>query len=579
MQLDFIRLDVEHFRTIGKRVNLDLGERGNGLHYLRGVNKLNPHLGPNGVGKTSLWHALSWCLYGRTPNSLRGPDIKPWAKSKQSNVGLALLADGKKHVVTRMTPNVITLDGKESTQDAIDRLIKLPFNVFCNTIMLAQGQPLFFDLQPQQKMRLLGDVLPLERWDTRAKRATAAVAEYDKELTELSVAKAGSEGRLQQLTSDLALHKQASEKWEQARTSDALASEVELRTLEKDLAHATSARDEANLVLDGALTELRPLEKQLRDLNIKYQHALSLSFTLRDTINNNGKCPTCGQPLKGKAAARKHAGAELKKVSRNINALLAQIKPLENAQKEFYNRADEATSGLDHLNERVGRLSAQVKAIKETSNRREQNPHKLNLQHAKRERERLKDEIAELEKKMRLMLRMQERVRFWTKGFKEVRLYEVAEVLEELDLVTNSMLDDVGLVGWQVVYAVEKETKSGTTQRGLNVSILSPENKKPVRWECWSGGEGQRLRLIGSLALSEVLLNYAGVTPTLEVLDEPVKFLSTEGVNDLVDYLSDRAHRLQRQVWLTSHIVLESARFDSVLTVVRDQNGSRLRAQ
>ena len=65
----------------------------------------------------------------------------------------------------------------------------------------------------------------------------------------------------------------------------------------------------------------------------------------------------------------------------------------------------------------------------------------------------------------------------WIKGFKDIKLQLVEEILYEFEVVTNSMLDEVGLGGWRVRYDIEKETKSGNTKRAFNVEIQSPESK------------------------------------------------------------------------------------------------------
>jgi DNA repair exonuclease SbcCD ATPase subunit len=142
--------------------------------------------------------------------------------------------------------------------------------------------------------------------------------------------------------------------------------------------------------------------------------------------------------------------------------------------------------------------------------------------------------------------------------------------------VTNAALADVGLMDWQVKYGIEKETKSGTIQRGLNVTILSPNNRVPVRWESWSGGEMQRLRIIGALALSDVLLGHAGINCGLEIIDEPSQHLSGDGVRDLCDYLAERAQGLGKQTFLVDHVAIQSSRFSSVINVTKERTGTIL---
>jgi energy-coupling factor transporter ATP-binding protein EcfA2 len=155
-------------------------------------------------------------------------------------------------------------------------------------------------------------------------------------------------------------------------------------------------------------------------------------------------------------------------------------------------------------------------------------------------------------------------------------LHIIEDVLAELQITANAMLEQVGLLGWELRFEAERETKKGTLQRGLNVFVKSPHNEKPVKWESWSGGEGQRLRVLGALALGEVLLNRAGVEPTLEVLDEPTSHLSPQGVQDMIDMLHDRAASLGRTVLYADQTAIASDQFASVLTVERSGQGTRI---
>jgi len=148
--------------------------------------------------------------------------------------------------------------------------------------------------------------------------------------------------------------------------------------------------------------------------------------------------------------------------------------------------------------------------------------------------------------------------------------------LQELELAANVMLEQMGLIGWQLKYATEKETKKGSITRGLNVTVLSPRNDRAVKWECWSGGARQRLRLIGALALSEVLLARVGLEPSLEILDEQCANLSIEGIEDLVDYLHDRAAQLDRVIYLIEHHTVASSKFASTINVVKTTKGGTM---
>ena len=63
---------------------------------------------------------------------------------------------------------------------------------------------------------------------------------------------------------------------------------------------------------------------------------------------------------------------------------------------------------------------------------------------------------------------------------------------------------------------------------------------------------------------------------SLEILDEPTRGLSDEGVVDLCEFLADRAKQLDRAVIYVDHMSVESSRFTSVLTVVKTAKGSQI---
>jgi DNA repair exonuclease SbcCD ATPase subunit len=226
----------------------------------------------------------------------------------------------------------------------------------------------------------------------------------------------------------------------------------------------------------------------------------------------------------------------------------------------------------------VVRLETQIRELNKQAavSEGEANPYQDQAQTLRRKISVLTTDLEALDKDVVSAERELERTRFWVKGFKDVRLYLLEELLQELELATNALLPESGLRDWAVRYAVEKETKKGTTVQGLNVTVLSPHNKSPVRWEVWSGGEGHRLRIVGALALAEVLLAHAGVQTNLEVLDEPTQHISQEGIQDLCEFLAVRAKQFEKDVFFIDQMAVESAHFSEIITVVKTATGSYL---
>ena len=129
---------------------------------------------------------------------------------------------------------------------------------------------------------------------------------------------------------------------------------------------------------------------------------------------------------------------------------------------------------------------------------------------------------------------------------------------------------------WIGIYIMILSAKPNQVQlqRLLHVEIQSPDSRNFVRWGSWSGGERQRLKLIGTLALSDVLLAKAGVQTNLEILDEPSMYFSSEGVEQLNAFLADRAKQLGKCIYYVDHGAADSAHFSNVITIVKDKDGS-----
>ena len=585
MKLSVDELHLEHFRSwVGPAV-LDVAGLGAGLHFIRGRNKLDPQLGSNGAGKSSLWGALTWCLYGRTPEGLHNVDIKPWRDGGSPAVTTMLHTDDQEHLVTRTIGNLV-LDGRTVGQEQINELLGMSYEVFINAVVMGQGQPLFPDLTPAQKMRLFDDVMQLDRWIRRSKHAASRRDEIENRIAELKQRLATLDGILKSIEQSIKDIGRQIEVWEKQEAEQARDRMASRENLEKQLHDLELRRDAADLAMDSALTELRPLQIEMRKImNIRGGLELAAKSIGRleqelAVIEKKKKiCPVCKQPVQAKQVAG-HKTELLKQLTacKQAETALAEVDKkyavLEKAELDFQKKSDLAQWELNDLNPKIGALKQEIEQLQNME--RDSNPHRGHLRELYNKLNAATEERADIEKRLRIKQRGRIRTEFWVKGFREVRLFAIEEVLQELELQTNSMLEEVGLVGWEVRYAIERETKAGTVQRGISSTITCPANSGPVKWQAWSGGECQRLRIICSLALSEVLLGHAGIATGIEILDEPTQHLSGEGIDDLIDYLSERARQYGKTILYADQHSIESARFASVLTVLKTKQGSKV---
>jgi exonuclease SbcC len=165
----------------------------------------------------------------------------------------------------------------------------------------------------------------------------------------------------------------------------------------------------------------------------------------------------------------------------------------------------------------------------------------------------------------------------WSAAYKEIRLTEIDETLQELQLATNRHIEVLGLENWKVEFRTERENKSGTITNTFNTLIYPSGQSNPIPFESYSGGESQRLQLAVTAALSEILLSRAGIDTNIEIYDESSKALSREGIVDLLECLKERAFTLQRSIYFVDHTMIESGHFDSIITIEKNPiSGSRI---
>lgn len=608
MKLTFLYLRIGRFKAFTSESLLEFDVRGTGLHFVRGENLVEPRLSPNGAAKSTVWDALSWCLYGRTVQGLQGPDVLP-LKGGGVDVSVGFALDKREHEVTRtLKPNLLTIGDSEANQEQVNKLIGMDYGTFLQTVVLGQGKPLFFDLQPREKMDLLSAVLRLDKWEDRSKLAGERARKIENKMLAIEGEVAAYTVQEENLRSLVRDAKGKATTWEADRQKRLSAAEKALREYEKTLDRAEVEAGKHDLKLDGSATEAKQLEHDLErfveevdraQTKVSNAGAKVVELERRQeaakeelaSLGEGSTCPTCGQSLKGTDLARhrKTIKLEIAELQTEINKGIpkgledrvsaARKKTAMAARhlQKFRNQESESRDALDRAYRKVADLKATCKIARSTVDalRLENNPHADQARVLNRQirdvvinRDDAKDELAGL------VLRY-ERTKYWVKGFKDVRLYLLEDFLDELELATNELIEELGLERWQVHYTIEGETKSGKLKRGLITEIYDRDGTAR-RWEGFSGGEGQRLRLISGLALAEVLLRHSGLRTNLEVLDEPTRGLSARGVRDLCDALAERARIQRKAVYLVDHHAVESSLFDSVLTVQRSAKGAKI---
>jgi DNA repair exonuclease SbcCD ATPase subunit len=608
-KIRFRSMSCSGFKVYRDSTTFDLAP-GPGLHFLMGDNQAEPTLESNGTGKSSVWDLFCWILKGRTLDGLRSPDLQTWGSDAPIKGKLVFDCDNEPRTISRQThPNSLQLDGDPVAQDAVDALFgNLSLEAIGHTIIHGQGREFFFDLVPAKKMELLSETLNLERWEARSAFAAARVAKIEQKIGELQTERSGLEGRREEIDRLLEEARQAQTKWNEELKDALKRIDLELSQEETQLAAIEKRRNEAKLANDGAGTEAVALERGITQLEVYWGEttrqlaeknaALQSAETANEDatqmvqlIRESRKCPTCQQDIdrrrllpaaQEKAQSAKEAVDNLRGEVRVLRGsetdLKQQLDEARSSLRRFRQRENDTQTTLNNVEPEMVRRQTKVRILREQKQQQSEapNPHIDEVCQYRLRIVELQRKLKAVDDNIQRFTIVEERTRFWIKGFREVRLYVIKEALAQMGLLANAMLEESGLVGWSLEYVSERTTKSDTLKSGIAVLVKPAAADKPIRWESFSGGERQRLRLIGSRALAEVLLNNAGLQVNLEVFDEPTQALSPRGIEDLVEMLSEQARWSRKTIFCVDHHAIPSDRFTSVIRVVRTKDGSRV---
>lgn len=579
-----------------------------GLYLFTGVNKVNPRLGANGTGKSSLLEAMYWCLYGRTSRGLKSNDIVTWG-AKQCSVEMKLNVAGQKLTVKRsQSPNSLTLNGRAVEQGELTATVCLSPEQFLVAVMMPQFGESFFDQSPAAKLALFTDIMGLDFWLNQSTDAAKLAKEISVEKADADRKINIGKGAIEELTASIADLNQKRDTFdaEQVRiikklTEDLKVHEAEAPKLQAALKRAelclTGAQQRfvaARKALDQAGEEFEDLRMEQvavsRGEGVVAEKLVTLHKAEKRMKDLGVECPSCRQkvPHQHVHAVLKELTAEIKGVHKEadklaksapdlapIRAKLQQLKQdLSTIEKNRDDFTRERQTLLNEWNRHVAIKGNMTVTLSEAHDRL--NPFDEMLGKYGRLLTGRRLEGRELKKQADALANDLTATEFWVGGFKRVRLFLIESTLQQLEVEVNNNLSELGLGDWSIEFDVERENKSGGITKGFTVMIRSPGGGDAVPFAAWSGGESQRLRMAGDLGLANLIMERAGLENTIEMFDEPSKHLSQEGLNDLAETLAVRAEASGRRILLIDHNTMDFGGFANTITVIKDKNGSRL---
>jgi DNA repair exonuclease SbcCD ATPase subunit len=611
-------MSIQGFKSFKNKQTFNFKDSKSGLFFVTGENLIESGLGANGAGKSAFFSdSLCFLLFGKTSTNLKAGNIKSWNTKIQCKGSLIFDKNGEEYTLTRSwNPNKIELNKTneetvEVAQEEVEQLINLNFSSFLYSIVVSQFSSKFLDLDPSAKLQVFSDILQLDKWMSYSEKAKGKSQEIELVVVQLNREISRVTGQIESLN-DRDFTRQIEEFETQKK--------LQVRDLKEDLLELGSKKVEVDQILQKVNKKLTDSEQKIGEIkqkstvlereNTKIEEQIKKVVLEKKEVEVNiqsevkelrkfekveDKCPYCLQKVDEKYLELQLTSIEnrievLEKEEANLKFNLSEkrkeLEVLSKDWKEVEVSLRQITDEVRDLNYEKRTKERDLKEIinKETLTKKEilikekeQNPYlKLEEENTTKINHLFK-QVEGVERELSKNQQQFEIHKYWIKGFKEVRLFIVEEALQELELHMNNYLNKLGLQEWEIILSVDKETKKGTIRKGFSVYIKSPFNTELVPFECWSGGESQRIRLAGTLGLSSMIKSRKGIDTNIFIIDEPTQWLSNEGVEDLLDVLQDYSLDENIQTYLIDHRDLRSAKdFNKIIKVVKSEEGSRI---
>lgn len=373
--------------------------------------------GANGAGKSSLFDAMTWALFGR---ARRSDDALINDGSETCAVTMEFDYESNRYRVQREKPRgkgmtlefqiktadggwkPLTEAGLRTTENRITDVLRLDYDTFINASFFLQGKAdLFTQQQPARRKEILSSILGLEVWETYREEAALrrrSVVEEIKGLRawqEEVIVELGQEAerkeRLKLLTDNLrttsALREEKERQFSAAQDqAHALSLETDkLALIQKGLESARTRLMAAETRIKELTSELESHEKTLanaEDIEKKYQgwqdlkkelehwNELSLNYHRLQTqrAEVDAVIRAEGARLQQEMEGLMKAQSEIKSEETKLPELQAQLNELNTKQKDAEKRLEELP-GLEQkaadAQKRDGELSAENKTLRE----------------------------------------------------------------------------------------------------------------------------------------------------------------------------------------------------------------------
>jgi DNA repair exonuclease SbcCD ATPase subunit len=173
-----LRVIARHFLPFRDKVEFPLADQG--LVLIRGDNRVSAALNDNGSGKTSILHAIAWCLFGEDLAGRKADAVANRFTTETCQVQVDIEDEqGIWSVIRRRRPAALWVEGEgilpaeESNMDVVQEYIEsrvgFGLRTFRNAVVFGQGAfDRFAQAEQGEQMKMLDEIQGIDYSTPRA---------------------------------------------------------------------------------------------------------------------------------------------------------------------------------------------------------------------------------------------------------------------------------------------------------------------------------------------------------------------------------------------------------------------------
>lgn len=545
--IQFNKISIEGFGSISN-LELDLN-----------TNKIILFRGATGSGKTTIFSALVWAIYGKNIKGVS--DVMTWPKYRGKDyngvkVELYFELDGSTHKITRcqkykgevnwakgsdrLIYEVDAVEVKDKSKVSIQSLIVqdigMTYSLFMNSLMFGQGMKRLIQESSNDQKAIFEEIFNLSYISKARDIAKSKFQDISSEVRVL-------EGKLDDCKHRVSDYESILEDIQSKGDSDSNDIEEKIAELKKKRSLLTKEqKDIDQLSLKQKLSQLNKALKDkyesIKAIKQEISNSQSISkVPLEEVISN-----ILNLLKRGKV---KEAIKSLEK----IHKAFIDIRDNSNLLSDTYSDVDRLKAESEDIEDKLDRadtLESKIKDIGENIDLLKQKRSKIDHNLEKKYKEKIKliqSEVNSLESKLKAYYKEQADYRWLyddplsNKGLK-------AYIFDSSLGYLNEVLDGYSkILGISILFYIDLEGNRKDFKTLISMDGIE------VQYEELSGGQKQLVSLAMAFAMNEVMTQSKGIN--IAFLDEVFENLSSEYV-DLVIELIRKVYR-NKTLFLISH--------------------------